>query len=94
MKRLGMLCSALMVAGSGAAMAADPPEKLIEKIPKVTNAAQNATNVTAALQNVGFTGVTNAVCKGEFCTAEALWEDKPMKLRIELATWRIQVIAQ
>ena len=89
MRRFTVLCLALMVGGSAAAMAADPP-KQIQSLRESTNAAQHATEVTARLQKVGFTQVQNTTCSGEICEAQVLWENKPMKLRIELATGRVE----
>ncbi len=93
MRRFTVLCLALMIGGSGAAMAADPP-KQIQSIRKSTNAAQHATEVTAGLQEVGFTQVQNTTCSGQICEAQALWEDKPMKLRIEIRTGSVEAMAQ
>ena len=92
MRRFTGLCLALMIGGSGAAIAADPP-KQIQSIRKSTNAAQHATEVTAGLQEAGYSEVSTT-CSGEICEAQALWEDKPMKLRIELRTGRVEPIAQ
>ncbi len=80
--------------GSGPDVPGGPPNKLVVTISKGANAARNAADVTAALQQVGFTQVRNASCSGEICQAQALWEDKPQKLRIELGTRRIDAVAQ
>ncbi|MDJ0944829.1 MAG: hypothetical protein QNJ30_15280 [Kiloniellales bacterium] len=93
MTRLAVFCMALTIGGSAAAMAADPPSQM-KSILEGTNAAQHATKVAAALQEVGYTGVENTTCGGRICEARALWEDKPVKLRIELRTGRIEATAQ
>ncbi len=89
MRRFAVLCLALTIGGSAAAMAADPPNTLGQAINKGTNAAQHATNVTAALQEAGFTDVRNTSCSGEICNSQAMWEGNAMDLRIELRTGRI-----
>ena len=80
--------------GSGPEVPGGPPNKLVVTIPEGANAARNAADVTAALQQVGYTQVQNATCSGRICTAQALWEDKPQKLRIELRTRRVEAVAQ
>ena len=89
MRRLTILCLALTIGGTAAAMAADPPNTLGQSIRKGSNAAQHATDVTAALQEAGFTDVRNASCSGEICNALATWEGNAMNLRVELRTGRI-----
>ena len=93
MKRLGVLCLALTIGGSATAMAADPPDK-IQSIREGTNAARHATNIAAGLQAVGYTQVQDTTCGGRICEAKALWENKPVKLRIELRTGRVEAVAQ
>jgi len=83
----------LVVGVSATAMAADPPNK-IQSIREGSNAAQHATNIAAGLQAVGYTQVQNTTCRGRICEAQALWEDKPVKLRIELRTGRVEAVAQ
>ena len=92
MRRFTVLCLALMIGASGAAIAADPP-KQIQSIRESTNAADNATQITAGLQEVGYSQV-QTTCSGRICEAQALWENKPMKLRIELRTGRVEAVAQ
>ncbi len=91
--RFVLLCVALTVGGSAAALAADPPSTLGQSVRKGSNAVQNASNVAAALQEAGYTEVRNTRCSGEICTAQAAWEDQPMRLRVELRTGRVEPIA-
>ena len=93
MRRFLVLVVTLVVGGSAAAMAADPPNK-IQSIREGSNAAQHATNITRGLQAVGYTEVQNTTCGGRICEAQALWENKPVKLRIELRTGRVEAVAQ
>ncbi len=92
MRRFTVLCLALIIGGSVAAMAADPPNTLGQSIRKGSSAAQHVTNVRAALQEAGFADVRNTSCSSEICEARALWEDKALNLRVELRTGRISEI--
>ena len=67
---------------------------LSDAIGRCSNTAQHATNVSAALQEPESTGVRNASCSGGIGEAQAPWEDKPQKLRVELKTRRIEAVAQ
>jgi hypothetical protein len=84
-----------MIGGSAAAMAADMPSEIF--VPSEIqdgNAAQNASWVTEGLQKVGYTEVQNTTCSGDFCNAQALWEDKPVKLNITIKTGEVEATAQ
>ncbi len=94
MRRFTILCLALVIGGSAAAIAGDPPGQLapdkIQTIRKNPNAATNARRIAEGLQDVGFADVQNTKCSGTICNSEARWEGRPVQLRIELRTGRVQ----
>ena len=92
MRSFLLLCSALVIGISAAAMAEDPPSEIqsLQIGPDPGNAADNASEIETSLRNAGFTDVEKTSCSGSICESQARWKGKPLSLSIELGTGRVQ----
>ena len=92
MRPLMLLCLALVIGGSAAAMAQDPPDQItaVETGPEPGNAAGNASRIEDNLRAAGFTDIEKTTCSGVICKSKARWQGNPVSLSIELRTGRVQ----